>query len=37
MAIDNLTGKIGIWWWDINNVKGIKEIYVTWKTFKKML
>ena len=36
MAIYNLTGKEDIWWKDINKVKGIKERYVTWKTFKKV-
>ena len=35
MAIYNLTVKADIWWQDIKKVKGIKEIYVTWKTFKK--
>ena len=34
MAIHNLTGKEDIWWQDIKKVKGIKEIYVTWKNFK---
>ena len=36
MAIYNLTGKADIWWQDIQKVKGIKERYVTWKTFKKL-
>ena len=36
MAIYNLTGKEDIWWQDIKKVKGIKERYVTWKTFKKI-
>ena len=35
MAIYNLTRKENIWWKDIKKVKGIKECYVTWKTFKK--
>ena len=34
MAICNLTGKKNIWWKDIKKFKGIKEIYVTRKTFK---
>ena len=34
MAIYNLNGNTDIWWQDIKKVKGIKEIYVTWKTFK---
>ena len=33
MAIYNLTGKANIWWQDIKKVNGIKEIYVTQKTF----
>ena len=36
MAICNPTGKKDIWWQDIKKVKGIKEIYVTWKTFKNV-
>ena len=36
MAIYSLTGKEYIWWKDIKKVKGIKEIYVTWKTFKSI-
>ena len=36
MAIYNLTEKAYIWWQDIKKVKGIKERYVTWKTFKKL-
>ena len=36
MTIYNMTGKIDIWWQDIKKVKGIKERYVTWKTFKKL-
>ena len=35
MEIYNLTRKVDIWWQDIKKVKGIKERYVTWKTFKK--
>ena len=35
MAIYNLTGKEDIWWQDLKKVKGIKEFYVTWRTFKK--
>ena len=35
MAIYNLTGKADIWWQHIKRVKGIKERYVTWKTFKR--
>ena len=35
MAIYNLKGKAYIWWQEINKVKGIKEHYVTWRTFKK--
>ena len=35
MAIYNLTGKAYIWWQNITKVKGIKERYVSWKTFKK--
>ena len=35
MAIYNLTGKAYLWCKDINKFKGIKEKYVTWKTFKK--
>ena len=35
MAIYNLTEKAYIRWQDIKKVKGIKERYVTWKTFKK--
>ena len=34
MAIYNLLGKEDIWWQDIKKVKGIKEIYIAWKTFK---
>ena len=34
MTIYNLTRKTNIWWQDIKKVKGIKERYVTWKTFK---
>ena len=37
MAIYNLTRMVDIWWQDIKKVKGIKERYVTWKTFKKYL
>ena len=33
MAIYNKIGKAYIWWQDIKKVKGIKERYVTWKTF----
>ena len=29
MAIYNLSGKVYIWWKDINKLKGIKELYVT--------
>ena len=36
MAIYNLIGKEYIWWQDIKKVKGIKERYVTWETFKKL-
>ena len=36
MAIYNMTGKVDIWWQDINKFKGIKERYVTWKMFKKL-
>ena len=36
MVISNLTGKADIWQQDLNKVKGIKEIYVTWKTFKNI-
>ena len=36
MAIYNLTGKENIWWQDMKKAKGIKERYVTWKTFKKL-
>ena len=36
MIIYNLTGMVDIWWQDIKKVKGIKERYVTWKTFKKL-
>ena len=36
MVIYNLTEKAYIWWQDINKVKGIKDRYVTWKTFKKI-
>ena len=36
MTIYNLTGKADIWWQDIKMVNGIKEIYVTWKTFKNI-
>ena len=36
MTIYNLTGKANIWWKNIKKVKGIKERYVTWKTFKKI-
>ena len=35
MAIYNLTGKEDIWLRYIKKVKGIKERYVTYKTFKK--
>ena len=35
MAIFNLIGREDISWQDIKKVKGIKESYVTWKTFKK--
>ena len=35
MDIYNMTRKEDIWWQDIKKVKGIKERYVTWKTFKK--
>ena len=34
MAIYSITRKEYIWWQDINKVKGIKEIYVTWKMLK---
>ena len=37
MAIYNLSGKVDIWWQDIKKVKGIKQRYVTWKTFKNFL
>ena len=36
MTIYKLNGKEYIWWKDIKKVKGIKESYVTWKTFKKL-
>ena len=36
MTIYNLTGKVNIWRQDIKKFKGIKEIHVTWKTFKKL-
>ena len=36
MEIYNFTRKENIWWQDIKKVKGIKEIYVTWKTFKNI-
>ena len=36
MAIYNLTRKEYLWWQEIKKVKGIKERYVTWKTFKKL-
>ena len=36
MTIYNLTGKVDIWWKNIKKVKGIKESYLTWKTFKKI-
>ena len=36
MAIYNLNGKSYIWWKYIKKVKGIKERYVTWKTFKNL-
>ena len=36
MFIYNLTGKSYIWWQYMKKVKGIKERYVTWKTFKKL-
>ena len=36
MAVYNLNRKSYIWWNDINKVGGIKEIYITWKTFKKI-
>ena len=36
MTIYNLTGKADIWWKNIKKVKGIKESYLTWKTFKKI-
>ena len=35
MDIYNLIGKAYIWWQDIKKLKGKKERYVTWKTFKK--
>ena len=35
MAIYNLTRKYDIQWQDIKKVKGIKDCYVSWKTFKK--
>ena len=35
MTIYNLTGKSNIWCQDIKKVKGIKERYVSWRTFKK--
>ena len=34
MTIYNVTKKEYIWWKDIKKVKGIKERYVAWKTFK---
>ena len=37
IVISNLTGKADIWWQDIKTVKGIKEQYITWKTFKIIL
>ena len=36
MTIYNMTRKADIWWQDIKKVNGIKERYVTWKTFKKL-
>ena len=36
VAIYNLNGNKYIWWKDIKKDKGIKERYVTWKTFKKI-
>ena len=30
-----MTQKTYIWWKDIKKFKGIKEIYVTWKTLKR--
>ena len=35
MTIYNLIGKADIWWKYLKKVKGIKERYVTWRTFKK--
>ena len=35
MAIDNLSGKAGIWWKDLKRVKGIREKEVNWSTFKR--
>ena len=35
MAIYNLIGKDDIWWQDTKKVKGIKDRYVNWKTFKQ--
>ena len=35
LDICDLRGKTDIRWYDINKVKGIKECYVTCKTFKK--
>ena len=35
LTIYYLTEKADIWWQDIKKVNGIKERYVTWKTFKK--
>jgi len=37
MAIYNLTGKAHIWWKDVKRVMNIKEIFITWTTFKKYI
>jgi len=37
MDFYNLREKEDIWWQDIKRVKSIKEIKITWKTFKKYL
>ena len=37
MDIYNLIRNVEIWWHDIKRVKKIKEKYVTWRTFKKIL
>jgi len=35
IAIHQLQGQASIWWEQLARVKGLDEIYVSWKKFKK--